>query len=142
MFQNFKTLSTAALYLGSVCLVWIIYDTIKIYADLSSVIFLVTAGWFVGVGYVLIILFHILIIILYLKCFRHNQQVGTKIILISLFFISLFALAVEKVMYDKVGHEYLIEFPAPGEVNFIYLGLFLNAVFILYALYCTILEWN
>jgi len=44
MFQNFKTLSTIASYLGSVCLVWIIYDTIKIYADLSSVIFLDTAG--------------------------------------------------------------------------------------------------
>ena len=44
MFQNFETLSTASLYLGSVCLVWIIYDTIKIYTDLSSVIFLYTAG--------------------------------------------------------------------------------------------------
>jgi hypothetical protein len=43
-------------------------------------------------------------------------------------------------MFDEVLHEYYLEFPAPGEVHFIYFGLFINAGFILYALYCIIQE--
>ena len=38
-------------------------------------------------------------------------------------------------MFDEVLHEYYLEYPAPGEVIFIYFGLLINAVFILYGLY-------
>jgi len=45
--------------------------------------------------------------------------------------ISLFAIGIEKVMYDEVGHEIFIEWPAPGEVSFLYLCLGINALFCL-----------
>jgi hypothetical protein len=86
----------------------------------------------VGIGYLLIIIFHILILIIYFQHIRPYQNN----LLVSLLIFSFFALIIEKVMFDEVGHEYYLELPAPGEVNFIYFGLFINAVFIGYALYC------
>jgi hypothetical protein len=45
-------------------------------------------------------------------------------------------------MIDEVGREYYLEFPVPGEVGFIYLGLIINALFILFALYCIRQSFN
>ncbi|MDH4196039.1 MAG: hypothetical protein OEW05_01370 [Candidatus Aminicenantes bacterium] len=131
-----RTLPTTAFLLGILCLIWILYDIVKIHSDLISVIFPRSSGWIVGIGYILILLFHALMFIVYWKYFRHHPSVGPRMALISLWIISFFALAVEKVMFDEVGREYFLEFPRPDEVYFIYLGLFVNAVFIIYALYC------
>ncbi len=159
MSEKFKVLPTSTFFLGIVCFIWIVYDIVKIYSDLGSVIFFDTSGLIVGIGYLLILLFHkiyrlhvgtlhatslqpILIFIIYFKYFRHHQNNVLSVSLLSLLIISFFALIIEKIMFDEVLHEYYLEFPAPGEVHFICFGLFVNAGFILYALYCIIQEFK
>ena len=131
-----KTLQTLAFFSGIICLLWIIYDFLKIYNDLSAVLFSANTGLIVGIGYIFILSFHVFVLILYFRFFRHHKEKKLRGLLLILFFISFLALAVEKVMFDEVGREFYLEFPAPGEVHFIYLGLFLNALFVLFALYC------
>lgn len=129
-------LRKAAFLLGIVCLPWILYDLFKLHSDLPSVIFRGPSGLIVGVGYLFILIFHVLMFIVYGKYFRHHPRFGPRILLPALLVASFFALAVEKVMFDEVGREYFLEFPRPGEADFIDLGLFANAVFIAYALSC------
>lgn len=40
----------------------------------------------------------------------------------------------QKVMCDEFGHEFPIEFSTSDELNFIFLGLLINAAFIIYSL--------
>ena len=58
MSEKFKALPTSTFFLGIVCFIWIVYDIVKIYSDLGSVIFFDTSGLIVGIGYLLILLFH------------------------------------------------------------------------------------
>ena len=131
-----KTLQTFAFFLGIICFLWIIYDFLKICNDLHAVLFSTNTGLIIGIGYLFILSFHALVLVLYFRHFRHQQEKGLSGLLLILFVFSFLALAVEKVMFDEVGREFYLEFPAPGEVHFIYLGLFLNALFVLFALYC------
>ena len=130
-----RTLPMTAFLLGIVCLVWMLYDVLQIHSDLGAVIFRGPSGLIVGIGYLFILLFHGLMFIVYWKYFRHHPRLGPRILLPALLVASFFALAMEKVMFDEVGREYFLEFPRPGEVDFIYLGLFVNATFIAYALF-------
>ncbi len=139
---KFKTLPAATFFLGIVCFSWILYDVLKIYSDLRSVIFFGSSGLIVGIGYLFIVLFHALMFIIYLRYFRRHQNPRLRIVPLSLLIVSFLALAVEKTMYDEVGREYFLELPVPGEVIFIYFGLFLNALFIAYALYCIARDLN
>ncbi len=133
---NRRTLPTTAFLLGIVCLIWILYDVVKIHSDLGSVLFFDKSGLIVGIGYLFILLFHALMFIVYGKYFRHHPRLGPRALLPFLLVVSFLALAVEKVMFDEVGREYYLEFPRPGETYFIYLGLFVNVVFIAYASTC------
>jgi len=132
---QYKILSTIIFSLGIVCLFWIIFDIVNVYSNLSSVIFFGTLGLIVGVGYIFILIFHILVLFVYFKYFHNRPNNKLSIGFLSFIIISFLALVVQKAMYDEVGREYYLEFPAPGEVRFIYLGLIINALFILYALY-------
>lgn len=136
MSEKFKVFPATTILLGVLCFLWIVYDIVQIYFDLQSVLFFGTSGLIMGIGYLFILLFHILVLIIYFKYLRHHQNIILSFTLLSLTIISFLALAVEKVMFDEVGREFYLEFPAPGEVSFIYLGLFINALFIIYALYC------
>lgn len=137
-----KFLPMIVFLLGFVCLIWIIYDIISIYSDLGSVIHFGTAGLFVGIGYILIIIFHGLVLLIYLLYFWHHKNISIRGGLLFLLIVSFLALIIEKVMYDEVGREYMIEFPLPGETHFIIFGLLLNILFICYALYCIYREFN
>ena len=93
-------------------------------------------GYIVGVGYLFIVSFHVSAFIF---IFMHFHVVktfgGLRIVLLSLGIISLIAVGVEKVMYDEVAREYYLEFPMPDETYFIYFGLFINFICIVYALF-------
>ncbi len=124
MIRKFKVLPASTLFLGIVCFIWTIYDIVKIYSDLGSVIFFDTSGLIVGIGYLLILLFHILIFIIYFKYFRHHQNNVLSVSLLSLLIISFFALIIEKIMFDEVLHEYYLEFP-----HLLIVGKFVNGRF-------------
>ncbi len=88
-----------------------------------------------AIGYLFIIVFHFLVLIVYFLHFRKSSKIQLKVGVPLLLIISFFFLAVEKVMFDEVAHEYYIEFPMPGETHFIVFGLLMNGIFILYLMY-------
>ena len=118
---------------GVLSCVWIGFDFFEISSDLHAVLF-GDSGWIIGIGYLFILIFHLFMIIIILRDLRQYGAEGPRVLLIFLLIASFLALAAEKVMYDEVAREYYLEPPAPGEVGFIYLGLAVNALFILYAL--------
>ena len=135
MTKQLKIFPVSVLVLGILCILWIIYDIAQLYIDLGDVIYFHTAGLIMGIGYLLIIIYHIFVFIVWFRYLRYSGNYTQSITIIFLIIISSFMLAVQKVMYDEVGREYYLEYPAPGEVNFIYLGLFINLIFILFTLY-------
>lgn len=120
------------LILGITCLFWIILDLYLLIIDLEGVIFLNFSGLTVGIGYLLMIMYHILILVVQISGLKITDSKNQSIALFALLIISVFALAVEKVMFDEVGREYYLEYPIPGETYFIYLGIILNLTFILF----------
>jgi hypothetical protein len=93
-----------------------------------------------AVGYLFIIVFHLMVLIVYLIHFRKSAKIQFRVGVPLLLIISFFFLAVEKVMFDEVAHEYYIEFPMPGETHFIAFGLLVNGIFILYSVFA-IYKW-
>ena len=135
MSEKSKIFPTITFYLGIICVLWIIYDIYKIYSDLRSVLFQSPTSLIMIIGYFFILIFHIFVIVIFFRYFKGQKNSNKNIILLFLIIFSIFMIMVEKVMFDEVGHEYYIEFPAPGEVRFLYFGLFINASFIIYSLY-------
>jgi len=135
MLEKSKIFPTFTFYLGIICVLWIIYDIYKIYSDLRSVLFQSPTSLIMLIGYFFILIFHLFVIVLFFRYFKGQKNSNKNIILLFLIIFSIFMIMVEKVMFDEVGHEYYIEFPAPGEVIFLYFGLFINASFIIYSLY-------
>ena len=133
---------TIVFILGLVCLMWIVYDIIKIYTDLGSIIQPWGGGLYIGIGYIFIITFHLLFLTFYILHFRHNEHLFIRHGLPVLLVVSFLSLMMEKVMFDEVGHEYLIEYPMPGETHFIVFGLLVNTFFILCTLYSIYREFN
>ena len=119
--------------LGVITVTFIIYSFYVLTTDLNNVLFMGTAGFIVGVGYVLIILFHLFVLIeLYLPS-KRKFLITKKGFILFFFSISTLFLFIQKVMYDEVAREIAIE-SVPGEINFIYLGLIINLAFILFVL--------
>ena len=139
---NHKLIPAIGLFMGFICILWIIYDIIVIYFNLPSVIYFGTAGIFVGIGYILIIIFHIYVTGIYLMHARHCPKTIARNRLLPLLIISFTGLIVQKAMFDEVGREYYIEYPFPGETYFIIFGLVLNAVFLVYALHYILKEFD
>ncbi len=139
---NNKLIPAIGLFLGFICILWIIYDIIVIYFNLPSVIYFGAAGFFVGIGYILIIIFHIFVAGIYIMHARHIPKTIARNRLLSLLIISFTGLIVQKAMFDEVGREYYIEYPFPGETYFILFGLFLNTVLLVYALHYIYKEYD
>ncbi|MEN8194737.1 MAG: hypothetical protein ABFS12_18095 [Bacteroidota bacterium] len=132
MLKEKSKISKTVFILGIICVVWIIVDIVLLLIDLHGVIFFELSGLIVGIGYIFILLFHILFFIYLFNIYRIGQRYKQIIPSVILFIVSLFALAVQKVMYDEVGREYYLENSIPGETYFIYFGLILNLIFIMY----------
>lgn len=84
-----------------------------------------------GIGYLFIILFHILSLIFIMIHFhlkKESNPLRNSTVILGLF--SFLAFGIEKVMYDEVGREYYLEWPAPGEVIFLYICLGIHAIFV------------
>lgn len=127
-----KTLLNLTRIIGIICLLWIVLDIALIQTDLEAVIRFQLQGKIIGIGYILLLIFHGLAVILYFSCFGGLQNPGWNGFYIVAGIMSTLCLAVQKVMFDEVGREFTMEQPIPGETYFIYLALLINALFILY----------
>ena len=110
-----------------VSFVWILLDLWLLSTDLEKVLF-GTWGVPVGVGYLVILLFHVAALMLVLMTFSRLEgyaalKSGSAAVLV----VSLFMIAVQKVMYDEVGREIKAGFDRVGEIGFVNAGLLVNA---------------
>jgi hypothetical protein len=69
-----------------------------------------------------------------LKHVRRQKNSEIRAVLLFLLCVSFLSLAIQKVMYDEVMHEFFLEYPFPNETVFIYLGLAVNAAFVIFTL--------
>ena len=135
MSEDNKYLHLITAILGFICLLWIIYDIFSIYTNLKSVIFLGTAGLYMALGYLFILVFHFLVLIVYFIHLRKSLNFQAKVVIPAFLFISFLFLVIQKVMFDEVAREYYIEYPMPGETHFIVVGLLINGIFIFYSMF-------
>lgn len=113
--------------LGLICIFWIIFNFISLNVNLHDVLFMGPLGVIAGFGYLLIILFHILVGIYVLR--KQKEERIKKIKFLFICSVSFLFILIQKVMYDEVANELAIE-KIPAELNFIFLGLIVNALFI------------
>ncbi len=131
MTKNIRAVATACLILGTISFVWILYDLFLVSADLEGVLF-GAKGVIVGLGYIVILLLHGAAFIFILMLFsRLKGYAALKTGSMAAIILSLFMIAVQKVMYDEVGHEIKSGLENAGEIAFVNLGLVINALFCL-----------
>ena len=131
MTKSIKAIAVASLVLATVSFVWILYDLFLISADLEGVLF-GARGVIVGVGYLVVLLLHGAAFIFILMLFsRLRGYAALKTGSMAAIIISLFMIAVQKVMYDEVGREIKAGMENAGEIAFVNLGLVINAAFCL-----------
>jgi len=141
--KNLKIYSIIIWIFGVISLVWIFYDIYQIKTDLSFVIQFDKVGVIMGIGYLFILFFHILSLIFIAIQFRFNKGLNSlRNSTLILGIISFLAFGIEKVMYDEVGREYYLEWPAPGEVMFLYFCLGIHALFAVIVLLYIYRTWK
>jgi hypothetical protein len=127
-------LQSAISLFGVVSLLWIVFDFFQIALNLESVIYLGRTGFIVGIGYLFILAFHLLALAQCIKNLILKNKLAVSITTLFFLIVSFLSLFMQKVMFDEVGREYSVEYPMPGETYFIFLGLAINALFILFVL--------
>jgi len=123
----------AAVSLGILSLGGIVFNATKLGTDLEAVLFFERAGRIMAIAYLVMLVFHVVALGTLFRSMRDRSSGGRRTVFLLLAGLSLFGLAVQKVMFDEVAREYYLEYPMPGETVFIYFGLLLNAVFTVYA---------
>ncbi len=127
MTKGIRATSITALVLGAAAFVWILVDLLLLSTDLEKVLF-GTWGLPVGIGYLVMLLFHAAAFVLVLLAFsRLEGHTALKVGSLAALVVSLFMIAVQKVMYDEVGRQIKAGFDRVGEIGFVYAGLFVNA---------------
>jgi MFS family permease len=121
------------LVLGLVTFLWLLFHVYSISTDLPGVLRFDLSNsttYVSGVGYLVMLAFHAAALVFLFKQTRLAQEPGGgRILAIAFGVVSLFAISVEKVMYDELGREIALEFPVPDEIVFLYACLAVNALF-------------
>ncbi len=133
MKKNFSSSSIITLVLSLVTFLWLLFHFHRIRTDLPGVLrfdFSDYSDILIGTGYLVMLLFHVAAFIFVFKQARFmNQFGGRQMLTLLLGIVSLFAIAMEKVMYDEIAHEMSVEYPVPSEVSLLYGCLTVNALF-------------
>jgi len=127
--KKHNTFSLITLVLGIVSLLWLFYDLYEITHNIEKVLYVNESGYIIGIGYIFILLFHVFSIIYVLKQFRRYKKFNWLRIIVMIFGVfSLFAIAVEKVMYDEIAREIMFG-SAGGEIFILCCAIVLNILF-------------
>ncbi len=95
-----------ALALGLVSLGWLLYDVFRIFANLPEVLSIASVGLSMAIGYPFILLFHLVSFWVLLRHRMTLRNLGVfSSFLLCLGIVSLFSIAVEKVMFDELAHQ-------------------------------------
>jgi hypothetical protein len=133
MKKNLATHGLITLVLGLITFLWLLFHLHEIRADLPGVLRFDLShysNYITGAGYLIMLLFHIAAFIFMFKEARFTKRIGGwQVLALVLGVSSLFAIAVEKVMYDEIAHELFVEYPVPNEIVFLYACLAVNVIF-------------
>jgi len=89
-----------------------------------------TSHYISGVGYLLILIFHVYsIIFIYSHIHHFHEFKGAATIMLILGIISFFAIAFEKVMMDEIAREYRFGLEIKGELFGLYAAYFINLAY-------------
>ena len=117
------------LVLGMITFGWLLLDIYEVNSNLHDFIF-GEAGWIGLIGYLFIFAFHVSAFIFIIFQFRYSETLHVlKVATLVAGVLSLFALGVEKVMFDEIGREYYMEGGKPGEVKLLYIAFAINVIF-------------
>jgi hypothetical protein len=135
MKKDFSKIGPITLALGLVTFLWLLFLASAIHTDLAGVLRFDLSDsltYLTGAGYLVMLAFHVTAFVFLFKEARLAKRIGSgRSLALVLGIVSLFAIAVEKVMFDEIGRETFLESPAPGEIIFLDAGLVVNALFCL-----------
>jgi hypothetical protein len=135
MNRKFSAIGFITLALGLATFLWLLYHVYEVRADLPGVLNFDVSdyrGYITGLGYLIMLFFHAAaFVFLFLHSRFIKRYTFRSVAAFVLGILSLFAIAVEKVMYDEIAREMTVEYPVPGEVFFLYLCFGVNALFCL-----------
>ena len=133
MKKNLSAGSLITLVLSIVTFLWLLFHFYRIRTDLPGVLqfdFSDYLAILTGTGYLVMLLFHVAAFIFIFKQARVTKWFGGRHVLaLILGIVSLFAIAMEKVMYDEIAHEMSVEYPVPSEASLLYGCLAVNGFF-------------
>jgi hypothetical protein len=123
----------AALILGLVTFLWLLFQVYEVRTDLAGVIRFDASdpsAYLVGAGYLVMLVFHAAAFLFLFGRARLARRLGGWTVLgLALGVVSLAAIAAQKVLYDEIGREMGIEYPVPTEVSLLYGALAVNVLF-------------
>lgn len=133
MKKNLSASGLTTLVLGLVTFLWLLFHIHEIRTDLPRLLRFDLSDYsdyVIGIGYVVMLLFHASAFIFLLMQARFAKRFGGgRVLALVLGIVSLFVVGMEKVMYDEIGRELDMEYPVPGEVSLLYACLALNGIF-------------
>lgn len=133
MTKRYSPSALAALVLGLVTFLWLLFHVYEIRTDLAGVIRFDAAdpsAYIVGAGYLAMLAFHAAAFLFLFGRARLAKRLGGRTVSgLALGVVSLAAIAAQKVLYDEIGREMGIEYPVPTEVSLLYGTLAVNLVF-------------
>ena len=123
----------AALILGLVTFLWLLFLVYEVRTDLAGVVRFDAsepADYLFGAGYLVMLLFHAAAFLFLFGRVRLAKRLGAWAVPgLALGVLSLAAIAAQKVLYDEIGREMGIEYPVPSEVSLLYAALGVNLLF-------------
>ena len=119
------------LCLGMLSGISLLYTIYHVGNRLSGLLDLNLSGYIVGIGYIIILLFHFFAIFFLISRFQalEARRLFRGVVLVSAV-VSLFAIAAEKVMFDEIGRELRLGVEVAGEVFILTLLLLVNLIFV------------
>lgn len=133
MTKRYSPSALAALVLGLVTFLWLLFHIYEVRTDLAGVVrfdLSELSDCLIGAGYLVMLAFHAAAFFFLFGRARLAKRLGGWPVLgLATGVLSLAAIAAEKVLYDEIGREMTIEFPVPGEVSLLYAALGVNLLF-------------
>ena len=120
------------LMLGLVTFLWLLFHMYQLRADVLGMLQISHTEFdYISIaGYHAMLLFHASAFLFMFMYARYLKRFSAWWILALGFgIVSLFAIAVEKVMYDEIVREMIMEFEFPGEISILYICLGINLLF-------------
>jgi uncharacterized membrane protein len=127
MKRRLSTIAAVTMVLGLATFLWLVFHIYEVRTDLPGLLRFDLSDLS---DYLVMLSFHgAALILLFAQARPRKRFGGWPILGLAMGVLSLFAIAAEKVLYDEIGRELVVEYPVPGEVSLLYACLGINVLF-------------